>query len=143
MTDLDRSLAFYVEGCGFRLRYARPEDGFAYLEHGTAQIMLEELSDEASWVTGSLAPPLGRGVNFQIEVADVLAIHDRLVARGTPLFRPPETEWYRVGEVAHGQTQFLVQDPDGYLLRFIQHLGERPADADLPARDPVIGRTPG
>ncbi|HAT7741725.1 TPA: VOC family protein, partial [Vibrio vulnificus] len=25
-----------------------------------------------------------------------------------------------------GQKEFLVQDPDGYLLRFSQYLGEKP-----------------
>lgn len=30
VTDLDRSLAFYVDLCGFRIRYSRPENGFAY-----------------------------------------------------------------------------------------------------------------
>jgi catechol 2,3-dioxygenase-like lactoylglutathione lyase family enzyme len=126
VTDLNRSLAFYVDGCGFRVRYARPEEGFAYLASGMAQIMLEQTTED-SWITGPLIPPLGRGINFQIEVEDIAALHDRLVALGTPLFRPLKTEWYRVGDVEHGQTQFLVQDPDGYLLRFMQHLEERPA----------------
>jgi hypothetical protein len=27
-----------------------------------------------------------------------------------------------------GQREFLLQDPDGYLLRFVQYLGERAAD---------------
>lgn len=123
--DLPRALAFYCEGCGFRVRYARPEDGFAYIERRGAQIMLEEISAEA-WITAPLRPPFGRGVNFQIEVADVAALHDRLVAMHHPPFAPLETEWYREGDIEHGQTQFLVQDPDGYLLRFMQHLGERP-----------------
>lgn len=38
----------------------------------------------------------------------------------------PETKWYRVGdnEVA-GVEQFLVTDPDGYLVRFQASLGRR------------------
>jgi hypothetical protein len=50
-----------------------------------------------------------------------------LATAGLPLFRPPATSWYRDGGIEHGQTEFLVQDPDGYLLRFMQPLGERPA----------------
>jgi catechol 2,3-dioxygenase-like lactoylglutathione lyase family enzyme len=122
--NLDRSLAFYRDGCGFRLRYARAEDGFAYLELGRAQLMLEELSAE-SWRTGLLRAPFGRGINFQIEVADVIALHDRLIELGLPLFQPLTTDWYRDGDLEHGQTQFLIQDPDGYLLRFMQHLETR------------------
>ena len=124
--NLARSLAFYRDTCGFRLRFARAEDKFAYIERGKAQIMLEEIAGD-SWTTGPLERPLGRGINLQIEVEDIAALHRHLVASGASLFRPLATEWYRDGEIEHGQTQLLLQDPDGYLLRFMQHLGERPA----------------
>jgi catechol 2,3-dioxygenase-like lactoylglutathione lyase family enzyme len=122
--DLHRSLAFYCDGCGFRIRFARPEDGFVYIELGQAQMMLE-LVTEGAWITAPLDPPFGRGINLQIEVDHIEALHDRLTAMNLPLFRPLETAWYRDGDIEHGQTQFLVQDPDGYLLRFMQHLGAR------------------
>jgi catechol 2,3-dioxygenase-like lactoylglutathione lyase family enzyme len=124
VADLHRALGFYCDLCGFKVRYERPEDGFAYIELGGAQIMLEELSDD-SWLTGPLDPPFGRGLNLQIEVADVAALAAQLHAGGTKLFRPLVTEWYRQDDVEHGQSQFLVQDPDGYLLRFIQPLETR------------------
>lgn len=129
VTDLDRSLAFYCGPCGFRVRYARLEDGFAYLELGQAQIMLEERTEDA-WVTGDLSPPFGRGMNLQIEVTDVAALALQLQAAATAIFRPLQTDWYRDGSVEHGQLQIIVQDPDGYLLRFIQPLGTRPAGAE-------------
>jgi lactoylglutathione lyase len=44
-----------------------------------------------------------------------------------------ETKWYRHDDIEHGQTQFLVQDPDGYLLRFMQDLGQRPVNPSNPA----------
>jgi hypothetical protein len=44
---------------------------------------------------------------------------------GTKLRREPWEKWYRAGDRELGQRQFLVQDPDGYLLRFCQDLGER------------------
>jgi catechol 2,3-dioxygenase-like lactoylglutathione lyase family enzyme len=127
VTDLDRSLAFYVDLCGFRTRFIRPEDGFAYLERGQAQIMLEEVAEDR-WQTADLSPPFGRGINLQIEVADVLSLHARVTDAGWPLFRPITTQWYREGRIEHGQTEFLLQDPDGYLIRFMQPLGQRPAD---------------
>ena len=40
----------------------------------------------------------------------------------------PETKWYRTGDVESGVAQFLVTDPDGYLLRFQSSLGKRPID---------------
>ena len=127
--DLERSIAFYCNLCGFRVRFARPEDGFVYLEQGRAQIMIEALSEE-SWLTGQLAPPFGRGINLQIEVAEIEALQARLLAGGAALFRPLQTDWYRDGDIEHGQAQIMVQDPDGYLLRFMQPLGERPAQSD-------------
>jgi catechol 2,3-dioxygenase-like lactoylglutathione lyase family enzyme len=129
VTDLSRSLAFWVGACGFALRFTRPEDGFAYLTLGRAQVMLEQVSDDA-WLTGPLTPPFGRGINLQIEVADAPALHDCLRAAGVALFRGLSTDWYREGGIEHGQMQILVQDPDGYLLRFVQPLGTRPVGGD-------------
>jgi hypothetical protein len=50
----------------------------------------------------------------------------RLSAAKWPLFMAPEEKWYRVDMAEVGQRQFLVQDPDGYLLRLIQPLEARP-----------------
>jgi lactoylglutathione lyase len=52
-----------------------------------------------------------------------------LVAKAQILL-PLEERWYRRGDVLLGQRQFVVQDPDGYLLRFCQDLGSRPAPRD-------------
>jgi hypothetical protein len=93
---------------------------------GKKRHALEELSDEA-WQTADLSAPFGRGINLQIEVADVTALHSRVTQARWPLFAPMTTQWYRDGTIEHGQTEFLLQDPDGYLLRFMQHLGQRPA----------------
>lgn len=42
----------------------------------------------------------------------------------------PETKWYRVSDTEEaGVRQFLVTDPDGYLIRFQSSIGRRePAD---------------
>jgi hypothetical protein len=40
----------------------------------------------------------------------------------------PETKWYRITDAEEaGVEQFLVADPDGYLIRFQTSLGKRPA----------------
>lgn len=39
----------------------------------------------------------------------------------------PETIWYRIGREEVGVAQYLVIDPDGYLVRFRTSLGRRPA----------------
>jgi catechol 2,3-dioxygenase-like lactoylglutathione lyase family enzyme len=128
-SDLTRSLVFYTGPIGFAIRFERP--GFAYLALGRAQIMLEQ--SPGGWETAPLTPPFGRGVNFQIEVASVSLIAARLCDAGVALYRPPLEAWYAANEIEHGQIEMLVQDPDGYLLRFCEPVGERPAQPAPPA----------
>ncbi|QEX24679.1 aldoketomutase [Hypericibacter adhaerens] len=133
--DFAASFAFYGEVLGFARLYGREDPPFAYLEFEGAQLMLEQIEDEASWLTGEMSPPFGRGINFQIETGDLDGLLARLARAGIALYRAPESAWYRAGDRLVGQRQFLVQDPDGYLLRFCQDLGERPLDhADAGAR---------
>ena len=127
VSDLDASLRFWCGLCGFAVAYDRPEDRFAFLDRAGRQIMLEEaMAPGRRWVTAPLERPFGRGINLQITVDDVAPILASLGGAGWPLFLEPEEVWYRAGASETGVRQFLVQDPDGYLLRFCQELGERP-----------------
>ena len=123
VSNVQRSLSFYVDTLGFRIEYARPADMFYFLSFQGSQLMIEEVND--NWSTGELEHPFGRGVNFQMEVGDVSALAKRLDEADVTLFRPVKESWYRGGDAVYGQLEFLVQDPDGYLLRFIQEIGER------------------
>ncbi len=126
VTEIGRSLPFYVEKLGFRVLYDRPDQGFAYLDLDGAELMLEEYREgPRDWRIGPLEAPFGRGINLQIEVSDVDAIHHRLLANGWPIFWPMEERWYRKVDHEVGNRQFLVQDPNGYLLRFFKDLGRR------------------
>lgn len=125
VSDVDESVRFWSGLCGFTVRYARPEERFAYLTLGAAHVMLEQAGIGRNWVTGPLDHPLGRGINFQITVPDVEAIATALVAAEVDLFMEIETKWYRTGDAEAGVRQFLVADPDGYLLRFQSSLGRR------------------
>lgn len=124
VTDIEESLRFYTEILGFEVEYSRPEDGFAFLSLQGSQLMVEEINH--NWETGELERPYGRGVNLQIEVDSVEELLRSLDEHEYPLFRPLKESWYRGNDVVYGQKEFLVQDPDGYLLRFAQDLGERP-----------------
>ncbi|RMC32977.1 bleomycin resistance protein [Paracoccus alkanivorans] len=116
VSDLDESLRFWCDLLGFSIAYSRPDSGFAYLQRGALQIMLCQFNGE--WATGSLERPFGRGVNFQMSVDAVEPIAATLEKAGWPLFRPVEEKKYRVGCGWSVTREFLVQDPDGYLLRF-------------------------
>lgn len=123
-SDFERSLRFYTEVLGFEVVYARPEERFAYLDREGAQVMLEQPTGRA-FVNGDLAQPYGRGVNFEIEVSDVDALHEHVRTTGTEIWLPIEEKWYRRDGIEVGNRQFIVADPDGYLWRFAQDLGAR------------------
>lgn len=123
--DFAVSLEFYTQILGFTIRYERPEDGFAFLEIGDATLMIDQLGLGRDWQTAPLEYPLGRGVNFQIMIEDLQPLLERLHLAGIGLFAAVEEKWYRKDQLEVGNRQFLVQDPDGYLLRFAQDLGQR------------------
>lgn len=123
---LDDSLDFWCRLCGFEVLYERREEGFAYITRGSAHIMIEQAGIGRNWTPGELERPLGRGVNFQISVESIDPLVRSLRDDGWALFMEPETKWYRTGETEAGVIQFLVQDPDGYLIRFQSSLGRRP-----------------
>jgi catechol 2,3-dioxygenase-like lactoylglutathione lyase family enzyme len=119
VTDLDRSLAFYTDVCGFAVRYRRAEDRFAYLEREGAELMLEEAHGPARrFRTAPLDAPFGRGVNFQIEVSDVRRLYDAVIAAGVDPVLEIEQRTYRVEQAEVLTVQFVIADEDGYLLRF-------------------------
>ena len=125
VTDFERSLRFYTEILGFKVEYKREEEGFAFLSLGSSQIMIDRIGVGRTWETGKFEYPLGRGINFQIEVESIDGILENLKKNAIKLFLEVEEKWYRKGDVEAGNKQFLVQDPDGYLLRFAEDLGER------------------
>lgn len=137
VTDFQKSLAFYTNILGFKVRYQRENPDFAYLEQEKAQIMIEQLHD-SSWNAAELTYPLGRGVNFQIELSDIQPILDRLKKTEVKLFRELKESWYETGSVLSGQKEFLVQDPDGYMLRFTNYLGEKPKEIKLSSVQTIL-----
>ena len=126
VTDYEASRHFWCNLVGFSLRYERPEEGFGYLVLGNAHLMLDQINQGRTWATGALEPPLGRGINFEVQVENLDAALRRIKKAGGPIFVEPEEKWYRAGDIEIGVRQFLVQDPDGYLLRLQQEIGERP-----------------
>ena len=133
VTALPASLAFWCDLLGFRVLYDRPEQGFAAIEREGIEFMLEEYEtgpSERCWETGPREKPYGRGINFEMTVSDIAALLERLARAHWPIFFGPEERWYRIGAAEEtGVRQFLVQDPDGYLLRLSQSLGQRPLQA--------------
>ena len=125
VSDVKKSVVFYTKILSFRIEYERPEDKFVFLSFQGSQIMICQQAND-KWNTGRLEFPFGRGINFQIEVDDIEPIVESLRKNKHPLFMEPKDNWYRQGRFLLGNREFLVQDPDGYLLRFAQDLGKKP-----------------
>ena len=124
--DLDRSLTFYTGIVGCTVLYARPEERFVFLELEEANLMLEEAAGPGRrFHTAPLEHPFGRGVNFQIQVANADGLYARVLAAQSHVVMPMEERWYRRDDYEIGNRQFVVADPDGYLLRFFTALGQR------------------
>jgi catechol 2,3-dioxygenase-like lactoylglutathione lyase family enzyme len=119
VADLPRALRFYVDLCGFRVDYERPEEGFAYLEREGVELMLQAADGPGRrFRTAPLEHPYGRGVNLQIEVSDAGGLHATMLERGNVPLVGLERRTYRVRGEDVETEQFVVADEDGYLLRF-------------------------
>ena len=124
VSHLENSLSFY-KNIGFKVEYERPENKFVFLSMGDIQFMLQELSDNDKWELAPLTYPFGNGINFQLEVDSVNTIYSKLKEHNYPITFEIEENWYRQDDKLLGNKEFLVQDPDGYLLRFSEDLGEK------------------
>ena len=124
VTNLKESLKFY-QTVGFEIEYERVENKFVFLSLGEIQFMLQEISAEDKWNIAPLKYPFGNGLNFQLEVDNVDKIYNLLKENNYKIAFEMEENWYRQGNKLLGNKEFLVQDPDGYLIRFSEDLGER------------------
>ena len=128
VTDWIASKRFYCEVLGFECSYERPEEGFAYLRLGGAELMIDQIGVGRTFDGGHLPVkyPFGKGLNVQIEIEDAMLLARAIEAAGFTLYLPLEDKWYGKAHEEFGNRQFVVADPDGYLLRFYQSLGSQP-----------------
>lgn len=127
VTNFKKSLHFYTEILGYTIEYQRDNPLFAFLSYQGSQMMIQEIdpNEDKAFVTGSYEYPFGRGINFQIHTDNVQKLSDSLKEHNYPLRRDIKDSWYKVENKLSGCRQILVQDPDGYLLRFSQDIGEK------------------
>ena len=126
VTNLEKSLNFY-KTIGFKIEYERPENKFAFISLDEIQFMLQEIADDDKWDVAPLSYPFGNGINFQLEVENLDEIYSNLKNNNYKITFDQEENWYRQGDKLLGNKEFLVQDPDGYLIRISQDLGQKNA----------------
>ena len=112
VTNMERSLAFYIDGLGFTVQNRWVPDGrlrWCWMSLGGAALMLQEASEstrEKTLTTGTL----GNGAALYFQCTDAIAIYREAAARGIHPLREPQ-----VGNFAW---EVFFADPDGYKINF-------------------------
>ena len=114
--DIEQTKRFYND-LGFKIEYERPEEKFVFMSFQDSQFMFEQIHDNG-WNIGELIYPLGRGINFSIAVDDIEGLYNLVKTLNIEIYRELNRSIYQVNGTEETQTEFLIQDPNGYLLRF-------------------------
>ena len=124
VTNLKKSKDFYTNTLGFKVEYERED--FAMVCLDKCQIMLQQLtlpSAPGSWnVSDDMQYPFGRGINFQIILPEIKSVYNKIKKHKYPIFIDLIESNYKENDINYHVLEFLVKDPDGYLLRFQQDL---------------------
>ena len=115
VTNIEKSKEFYLN-LGFKIMYERKEDKFCFLYLEDNQIMIEEINN--NWNVGEMKYPFGNGINISMTVSDIDSFYESIISKKIVLFRKIKTSKYRVDDIIYEDKEFLLQDSDGYLLRF-------------------------
>ena len=114
--DILQTKKFYKE-LGFKIEYERQKEKFIFMSFQDIQFMFEQIHDDG-WNTGELSYPLGRGINFSIAVEDVEELYKLVKTLNFEIYKELTRNKYQVNGTEETQIEFLIQDPNGYLLRF-------------------------
>ena len=117
VSNIETSRKFY-EDIGFKLEYERKEDKFCFMSLEKNQIMIQEQND--NWTVGKMEYPFGRGINISMRVKDVEKMYEALKQKNIKMYLDLEVHHYRADDTVYDDREFLIQDPDGYLLRFAE-----------------------
>jgi len=112
--DLDVTVDFYVRVLGFAVSKDQRHDPVAYVALQRGDVRVGALRADGPAARAARRPPTG--VELVLEVDDVGAERDRLVAAGWPLDEDLQLRPW-------GMTDFRFLDPDGYYLRITDRAG--------------------
>lgn len=115
VSNIEVSKKFY-ESLGFKTVYERLENKFCFMQLENNQIMIEENNE--NWNVGKMEYPFGNGINISMSIKDVENKYKELRNKNIKIFLDLEIHEYKVDNEIFKDSEFLLQDPDGYLLRF-------------------------
>jgi len=111
VSDMKKSLAFYVDGLGFEMRDKWEDDGivrWCRLQIGNAGLMLQQFRTEGH-DSRQLSENKGEGVSLYFNGDDVVAFYREVSERGIDATEP---------QVGNRNWVTSINDPDGYSLCF-------------------------
>ncbi len=123
VTDMERSIRFYIDGLGFAMKHQWMPEGklrWCWLTRGGASIMLQEFVKEGH---GGQRPEggLGQGVNLSFQCEDAVALYREFRSRSLDVREP---------FVGNSMWVTGLSDPDGYKLDF-ESVTDVPEDTKL------------
>src|SRR5690242_5548182 len=111
VTDIQRSVRYYVDGLGFTMRYNWIDEGklrWCWLQIDEAALMLQEFWKEGHH-TNVPEDKLGVGVSVCFMCEDTLTFYNEIILKGVEASEP---------FVGNNMWVTGVTDPDGYKLYF-------------------------
>jgi catechol 2,3-dioxygenase-like lactoylglutathione lyase family enzyme len=112
VTNMGRSLTFYIDGLGFAMQNRWVPDGrvrWCWLSLGGAALMLQEAVNSGREKMAA-AGTLGNGAALYFQCTDAVAIYRDAAARGVHALREPQ--------VGNSAWEVFFADPDGYKINF-------------------------
>jgi uncharacterized glyoxalase superfamily protein PhnB len=115
VSSLEEIIAFYT-ALGFEFRKQVPDvSATAYLNWFWIEFLLTDKTVTPEFTQDATITPKGAGQYIHINVEDVNAFHEGVVAKGFQPSAPPQDRPW-------GHREFVLQDPEGYKLVFFTKL---------------------
>ena len=103
--DIAASIRFYTDVLGFAVLRQEPDFAVVALNDDAHVLLADER------MIGGVTGPRGAGVHVRIVVDDVDEMYRRAKAGGGRIARD-------IGDRDYGLRDFIIADPDGFLVRF-------------------------
>jgi catechol 2,3-dioxygenase-like lactoylglutathione lyase family enzyme len=116
VSNVERSLAFYRDVLGFALVTTVPDASpfaFAIVQSGGVEIFLNAPEPAIAEYPAFRDRPIGGTLTLYIEVQGIKQLYETLGSR-VQIVTSLEKKFY-------GVTEFVIADPDGYLITFGEH----------------------
>jgi predicted enzyme related to lactoylglutathione lyase len=108
--DISVAKRFYGQTLGLPLKADGSQHGYCVFKSGSAELVVETVADDAPEEERAL---VGRFTGLSFTVADTVAKHKELQARGVRFTGPPEKQFW-------GGVLATLQDPSGNELQIVQ-----------------------